>query len=218
MKNLSRWHFNQLMAEAALDVAGVPGPECVADRPAPSVHLHTHAPFAAISHGTLVLGFIHQVGLEHLKRQRHAAAAKCLRHHPNEHFARLSHCLDSQPADLNKAQPASRVACLRPAPAVPGGFNLTVQPFIQPPTTALHRHLRLQADAMADHVGRDRPQCLPRIGVITHQLAAAIAQAHQAAVDLSISAGGTGHPVASESADNRAFIRAPAATGRWLAC
>ena len=218
MKNLSCWHFNQLMAEAALDVAGVPGPECVADRPPPPVHLHTHAPFGAISHGALVLGFIHQVGLEHLKRQRHAAAAKCLRHQPDEHLARLGHRLDSQPADLNEAQPASRVACLRPAPAIPGGFNLTVQPFIQPPTTALHWHLRLQADAMADHVGRDRTQCLPRVGVVTHQLAAAIAQAHQAAVDLSISAGAARHPVAGEPADNGALVCAPAATGRWLAC
>ena len=216
MQDLSGWHLNQLMPEAVLDVARVPRAERIAERPAPPVHLHTHPPFAAIRRWAVVLVFLHQVGLEHLERQRHAAATECLRHHADEHLTAFSHCLDRQPADLDKAQPAGGVACARPAPPIPGGFDLTVQPFIQPPATTLHRHLRLQADAMADHVAGNRAQCLPRIGVITHQLAAAVAQAHQAAVDLSVSAGAAGHPVRGQPADYRAFIRTPAATGCWL--
>jgi hypothetical protein len=78
------------------------------------------------------------------------------------------------------------VACSRPAPALPSGFDLPVEALIQSTAAALHRHLRLHPDAMANNIGGNAPQGLARVGVVSDKLPAAIAQAHKAAADFSV--------------------------------
>ena len=211
--HLCRRYLTRLVADAVHHVARVPRAERIAQRPAPAVHAHAHPPLASIRQRAEALALIAEIRLDHLERQRCPAATHRLRHDPQEHLTRFGNAADRQPQHLGERQPARRMARISPAPSLPRPFDLAVQPFIQPPTTAHHRHPALQPDPAADHIGADRADRLPGVGVVTHQLPRAVPQPHQAAIDLGIRRRRGGHPVRREARHHRTLERTPAAAG-----
>ena len=139
VQNFICGHLDQLVTNAAGDIARVPGAKCVGNRPAPAVGLDAHAPLVAIPVRANGLALVHQVRLKDLQRQRSAATAKGLRHQANKHLTRFSDGLNGQAADLHEAQSASGVAGRWPAPALPGALDLPVQALIKAAAAALHR-------------------------------------------------------------------------------
>ena len=85
-------------------------------------------------------------------------------------------------------------------------MDLSVDRLIQPAATH-HPHLALVTHTMTNHIVLDSPQRLLRIVVVTAQLPSPIAQCLKARLDLAISAGATGHPVAGQTADTCAHVR-----------
>ena len=190
-------------------ITGVLLQERILHRPAPAVALDPHPPLIAVDRALARVGVIEQIRLDHLERKRHLAAAERLPHLADEHLTRLGHRANHQALHVVPAQPSAGVAVLFLAPDLPGALDRVIHLRIEPPAAAHHPHLRLHLDAGADHVVFHRADRLPRVVVIAHQLARAVPEPRQAALDLSVGAGAGRHPVAGKPAHHRALVHPP---------